>query len=50
MLRWLIGTLGRSHGTPIVDQDQVAHSPSGQSEPEDLGYIVRWEDSCPERF
>ncbi|KAN0134159.1 hypothetical protein V8E53_007931 [Lactarius tabidus] len=29
-----------SHGTPIVDQDQVAHSPSGQSEPEDLGYIV----------
>ena len=40
----LIGTLNRSHGTPNVDQGQVAHSnhaKSGQNGPKDLGYIVR---------
>jgi hypothetical protein len=53
MVRRLIGALNRSSGTPSVDQDQVDHSnhaKSGQSDPKDLGYIVRWEDSCPERI
>jgi hypothetical protein len=29
-----------SHGTPIVDQDQVTHPPSSESEPKDFGYVV----------
>jgi len=38
------------HGTPIVDQDQVAHSPSGQSELKDLGYIVSPSGLLAQRF
>ena len=37
----LMDTFCRSHDASLVDQDQVAHSPSDQSELKDLGYIVR---------